>query len=929
MKLLHFLTAAALLFTTQVCAQTGRQVTGLVKDSAGVTLPWATVKLLTDKDSSVVITNSGGRFTFSLVQANQFSLVVSSLGYQGVKRRYNLTSGSSIAELEPIILKGDPITLQGITVTNSNDVKVKEDTIEYNAAAYKVREGAVIEDAIKKMPGLDVSKDGSITAQGKQVNKVQLNGKDYMAGDVKSLTRNLPANLVQNLQIINDYGDQANITGIKIGEPQKVLNINIRKDKNHGYFGQGTLGNGRDATPETDGTKNGHRYAASTSLFSFRDKRQITLSGVLNNNNTSLFTFTGGDRPNVFGPDPKGITTARSLGFNYRDDWGKKITVYGSYSFADNSVYNTTKTVQNNISGQSPSIQNSNSVENTENFNHRFNLNIEYKPDTANYFKFVPTLSYSAIHTDETFASKLQALNVGNTLISDYTRNLLSRSKAPNFGLNSLYNHRFRKRGRNLSLLINTGKATNKQYQNPVYNFLTGNANAPVNQMINANSRTDSADISLSYLEPIGKKSYLEFNYRYHNAHTSIDRVTDTVTSTGSINRDLDLSNDYNFNFITNNFGINYQIIDKKYNFTLGLAGQPTLLKGSSSVTERTSKTLFNLSPVLRYVYNFSDLQAFALSYQGASNSPIYSQLQPVIDFTNSSYPMQGNPNLQPEFNNSFQIRYNKFGDGTGKTFFVTLSFTQTDNKIVANTVTYPRNYFTNHKLAGAILTKYQNASGFYNTSAYYAFAKPWARRRYSLFLNGKISYNNNISYLTDVLDSLGVNQIVQRNTAKNLILSQGGRFRVDIPDALDVEASANYSINHSKNSVQNTPFDNNFQTITLGTSGNFYLFKNWTLNYSYSKMIYYGYDGANNPNVLNTYIERRFLKNNMCTLRFSVYDAFNENTGFTLTQNAYAITQNNVNRLGRYYLLTFTMRLQKFTGRPPGRVPGSSGGGG
>jgi hypothetical protein len=477
--------------------------------------------------------------------------------------------------------------------------------------------------------------------------------------------------------------------------------------------------------------------------------------------------------------------------------------------------------------------------------------------------------------------------------------------------------------------LLTSGTTRNKQYQNPVYNYLEGNANAPVNQMINTNRRTDSLGLSLSYLEPISKKTYLEFNYQFHNAQTGADRLTDTVTGEGDFNRDPNLSNDYNFNFSTNNFSVNYQVIDQKYNFTLGLAAQPTLLKGSSSVTAPTHKTIFNLSPVLHYIYNFSDLQAFAFDYQGASNSPAYYQLQPVIDFSEASYPIQGNADLLPEYNNSFQIRYNKFGDGTGKTFFVNLGFTQTNHKIVANTVTYPGNYNVDPRLAGAILTKYQNASGFYNASAYYAFAKPWAKRRYSLFFNGKVTYNNNISYLTDVLDSLGIHQTIQKNIAKNLVLSQGVRFRVDIPDVLDAEASANYSINQSKNSVLHANIDNNFQTITLGTNGNLYFSKNWTLNYNYSKMIYKGFSGSTNPNVLNTYIERRFLKNNVGTLRFSVYDVFGENTGFTSTQNAYAITQSSVNRLGRYYLLTLTLRLQKFAGRPPMGMPGGPGGGG
>ncbi|HWD90098.1 MAG TPA: outer membrane beta-barrel protein [Mucilaginibacter sp.] len=955
MKLKYLFAAIIIFFAAQVHAQqTGRIVTGIVKDSTGISLPGVIVKLFVGKDSSVNATDANGRYAFKSVTSNQFTLTFLSIGYQGLRRKYNLTAGNTTAELAPVILKADAIMLSGVTITDVNAVKVKEDTIEYNAAAYKVREGSMVEDAIKKMPGMDVDANGNITAQGKSVSKVRLNGKDYMAGDVTSLTRNLPADLVQNIQVVDDYGDQANITGIKTGDPQKVLNINIRQDKNHGYFGQGTVGGGRDAIPQVDGTTDGNRYIASTNIFTFDGNRQIAVSGNLNNTNTNLFNFGGGGpgggggrRGGPFGgANQNGITTARSFGFNYRDNWGKKVTVYGSYSFADNSIYTVSRTNQYNVSGagvpaqnsnpavqNGPSVQNSNTIEQDQNINHRFNLNIEYRPDTVNYFKFIPTFSYGGVHTNETLVSKLQEATPDSTLISNYTEGLLLHSSAPNFGGSVLYNHRFQKRGRNLSVLVTGGSTTGNQYQNPVYNYIAGKANAPVNQMINTDSRTDSAGVSLSYLEPIGKISYIEFNYAYHNAHTTDDKLADTLADAGGFNRDPNLSNDYSFNFITNRFGINYRVIDKKYNFTLGLAGQPTLLEGSSSITAPTNKSTFNFSPVARYVYNFSRSQTLTFNYQGASNSPTYAELQPVIDFSNATYPVQGNPDLLPEYNNSLSIRYNKFDFASGNVFFSNLNFIQTDNKIVANTLTYPRNY-VDPRLAGTILTRYQNASGFYTASAFYLFAKPWEKRKYTLFINGNITYNNNISYLSNV-DAADSAETTQKNIAKNLVLTQGARFRMDVTDVIDAEVNANYSINYTNNSIPQADVNNNFRTITLGANGKHYFFKDWTLSYDYSKVIYEGYKGATNPNVLNTYLERRFLKKNVGTLRFSVYDVFNQNTGFTSSSTAYAITQSNVNRLGRYYLLTFTLRLQKFAGtRPqgPGMGPGGfrgPGGGG
>jgi len=929
MRLKYLLLAVLLIFTSESYAQTGRQITGMVKDAAGGPLPMATVKLLSMKDSSIVVANADGRFVLSSVMVSQFSLVVSSLGYQAVKRRYTLIPGNTIAELDPIVLKNDTISLSSVTVA-STAVKIKEDTVEYNASAYKVRLGAVIEDALKKMPGLEVARDGSISAQGQQISKVQLNGKDYMAGDVKSLTRNLPAELVQNVQVIDDHGEQAKLTGIKTGESQKVLNINIRKDKNHGYAIQATAGGGRDAITGGNGRGQAGRYASSVNIFHFRDKRQITMSAELNNTNSSVFDFNGNRKgPDLFGEKPNGVTTVRALGMNYRNDWGKKMTAYGSYSLGSYAVYTSSTMIRDNRSDQLPSSENSSSIKNDRNLNHRFNFNVEYRPDTLNYLKFAPSFSYGGVRTQEKFASKLQAVNPAGTVISDYNGSLIGTSSAPDFGLNLLYNHRFHKRGRNINVLLTGGATTQDQYKNPRYNYLTGRAGAPVNQMINSHSRTDSASASFSYLEPVGKKSYLEFNYNYHYAHTTASRFTDTVTGGGAVYRDVDLSNDYAFRFMTSRFGANYRVAEKKYNFTLGLGLQPASLEGSSSANPVIRHSIVNFSPILRYVYNFTDLQALAFNFQGAGTAPAYYQLQPVVDFSNASYPIQGNPDLFPEFNHTFQIRYNKFGDATGRTFFSTLSFTRTDRKIVLNTVNYPVNYTADQRLAGTILTNYQNASGFYNASAYYVLVGAWAKSKYTWSFNGRFTYNNNISYLTDVLDPQGINQVTQRNKAKNLVLTQGARFRVDIADALDADLSANYLISHSSNSVTDVNFNNNFQTVTLGTNGKFYFLKNWTLSYNYSKAINSGYVGATNPNLLDMYVERRFLKQNRAAIRISAYDLFNENTGFTSIQNAYAVTQSNVNRLGRYYLLILSLRLQKFAGKAPRGALGSDNNGG
>lgn len=666
--------------------------------------------------------------------------------------------------------------LSGVTISDVLPLKIKEDTVEFNAAAYRVRDGAPVEDVIKKIPGADVDKDGNITFRGKSVTRVRVNGKDFFGGDLKTATQNLPADAVQNVQMVNDYGDQANLTGIKTGEPETILNINIKASKNHGYFGQLSAGEGRDAIPH-DGTKDGNRFVVQGNLFNFNDSRQIAILGDFNNTNTNLFNFGGsGGRPGGGGGGPpggnsvtNGITTARSVGFNYRDSWGKKITVYGSYSFSDNTVNTISSTLQNTISLSNPSTNSQSITQNDEKMNHRLNFNMEYKPDTINYFKISPSFSYAGINTVQ---NGLNKLTNDTSTISNYNFKSLNHSSVSNYGINVLYNHRFNSHGRNFSLNVGTGTSTSNQYQNPVYTYIQGAANAPLDQFINTNNRTDTIGTSLSYIERLSKKTYLEFNYNYRRSYTTDNKQTDTLTADDSKNRYDLLSNDYKFTFTTNRFGLNYRFVEKKYNYVLGIIAQPSLLEGNSPTSAPTHISEFNISPNAHFIYNFSRTQSLSANYSGSSNQPTFSELQPVTDFSNALYPITGNPNLKPEYNSSFSLRYNKFNFESGNVLFSNFNFVQTNNKIVSNTVNYPANYTPNSKFAGTVATQYLNADGYYSASAFYVFAKRWEKRKYNLFFRGNLAYNNNISYITNV-NPTDFTFTTEKNTAKTIVSSQ------------------------------------------------------------------------------------------------------------------------------------------------------------
>jgi hypothetical protein len=524
----------------------------------------------------------------------------------------------------------------------------------------------------------------------------------------------------------------------------------------------------------------------------------------------------------------------------------------------------------------------------------------------------------------------------------------ISTSTAPNYGLTGFFNHRFKNSRRNLNIGFNASTNKNNAYDNPINDYTVGAPTAPENQVIYTDSRTHTYGVNVSYQEPLGKVSFLELNYAFNHNFTSSDKETDTLyTPNPDLYHKYDLlSNNYNYTFTTNRFGLNYRIVEKKYNLTLGVGGQPSKLDGINLMNNvSTSVSTFNIIPAASFNYNFSRSQSLRFNYNGSSNQPAFNQLQPVTDFSNALYPVQGNPNLKPEFANNVSLRYNAFSFQTGNIFLVGLNYTQTDHKIVQNIVSYPQKFDAATLAANPSLKNYQNTTlikylnsdGYYTAGANFLYSKPWSERKYTLIFGGQVNYTNNIGF-SQTVDSLNNTSPIEKNIAKTLTVAPQLRFRMNVTDVIDAEVFSRLSLNKTNNSL-NTPLTNqntNIRSLDLGINGKNYVWKDWTLSYDYTKTLNYGYSSSinvKNPNIFNTYVERRFLKDHRGTLRFAAYDLFNENTGFSTVTNGSTVTQTNVNRLGRYYLLTFTFRLQKFSGKTPSNPDrgfrGGDGGGG
>jgi hypothetical protein len=912
------------LISLTVLAQSNYEVSGSVRDSSGLSVIAATVKLRSAKDSLFTRTNADGAFSFKGVKSGQFTLSITSLGFQSALRKYMYNEGEGNLALGTINLKNSSKQLNEVVISGTPTVTVKEDTLEFRAADYKLKDDAQVEDLLRKLPGVEVDKDGNVKAQGKAVTRVRVNGKDFFGGDVKTATQQLPANLIDKIQLIDDYGDQANFTGVKEGDPEKILNIQIRPDKNNGYFTQGKIGQGNEG-----------RYQGNISANMFNKTQQISVQGNLNNTNTSLFNFNGGGggariqlgggggggggnaRLTVGGGGnngPDGLTRVASIGVNYRDEWSKKLTSYGNYSYANrnNEVLRTTQ--QQNINATGFLLNNQNSTSNTSNINHRFNWNLEYKIDSLNYLKVTPyfNLGQSNGTSNSTFAF----LQDGTSLISNGNNGGISSSETPNFGADALFNHRFGKRGRTASVTLSLSKNNTTQENDAINQTIpVGVPIAVYQRQVVSNKNTNTiARSGISYIEPLSRTESLEFNWNFSLADYQNGRITlGTNIDGGVLATVASQSNDYTYSFMTNRLGMNYRVTQKKYNYSLGLGVQPSLLSGTS-VSNQTSyrRTALNIIPVLRYSYNFSKTKEFNASYNGRNNEPSFNQLQPVTDVSNPQFPVVGNPNLNAEFSHNINIRYNNFNFEKGDVWFTNFSVNLTENKIVSNSLFLPGN---------KIETRYLNTNGFYSVNGFYTWSKPFAERKYTLSINGFANYSNNINFVDD-----------QKNIGKNLIISQGANFQLNPAKWIELNPGVNYTANNNTYSIsaqQNTKV----ATWNLTFNGKAYIRKTWILGADFTKALNKGYTSAFsvNPFIMNTYIEKQFLKNNAASLRFQIFDVYNENTSISRSVTANSINDTRSNRLARYAMLTFSLKLQKFNGQQmPNtgmQMPGMGGG--
>lgn len=914
-----YLIMMLLTITSFSIAQDVIKVIGKVVSKDGKNLSKATISIvnLQTKDSTKITTDDEGSFKVSLFNQS-YNFLITYIGYDFILKKIDLTAQVGEFNMGNVEMNPGSNLMSNITL-ESQKVQIKEDTVAYLVDSTMYRKNDNVEALLKNMPGIQVDKDGTVTAQGKQVTRVKVNGKDFFNGDVTTATRELNADMVEKIQIIDDYGDQAAFTGIKDGDPTKTMNIQLRKDKNKGYFGSIEGGYGTAS-----------RYLGKLSINKFNNNQQISVFGNMNNTNASLFNFGngggGGAVGNMMGGMARsmgigrggagaasvmgnfgnndGLNTVKSIGINYRDKWGSKMDVYGSYSVSDKS----SSIIQN--STQQSLFQNKTSlyIQNADNYNiainHRASFNVEYKIDSMNYIKFNPSFSYSENDANNVtdFITKIDS--VKNT--SGLNRNI-TRSKSPNFSSSLLFNHRFKKRGRTMSINLSQGKSgtdSDDDFDNLTKIFAPfGSFEDTLFQNVLQDNKNKNFGTRISYTEPLSKKRNLEFNYSYNNQFIGNDRKNYNINPSNGVAEYVDTSsNIFNNEYITHRIGINLKTTEKKYNYSVGFSAQPAKIT-TNSITADTSfnNNLVNFYPVIRFAYNFSKSRSLNINYNGSTNQPSNTQLQPIEDKSNPQFITIGNPDLRPEFTNTFSMRYNNFNFISGNVFFgnITASFTQ--DKIVNST----------RLLRGAAQeTKYKNANGFYNILGFYNVSKPIKNRKYVFNLGGNILYNNNISYLRDT------GKLELKNTGKNWVLGQRFSTDIKIKKWLETNISLNYSLNSTKYSVQ-SELNSNTIAWTLSHNSRIFLPKDFILSYDVDKYINLGFanNATSNPLIINATIEKQLLTKKNLIFKIQAFDMLNQNVGINRNVSGTGFTDSRTNRLGRYFIFSFVCKLNKFSG--------------
>lgn len=905
-------------------------VTGIVVDENFSGLPGAIVKVYS-KDSVLitgVVSDSIGAFKLSLAENSKFLLNIAIVSYAGKPILKTVTTKTESIELGKIQLKENARNLKEIEIaTTQQRGEQKGDTTMFNAGAFKVNKDASAEDLVKKMPGVTSDNNG-VKVNGEAVQKVLVDGKPFFGDDASATLKNLPADLIDKVQIFDKMSDQSAFTGFTDGDQQKTINLITKKEKNNGMFGRVYGGLGIDEEQTI-------RYNSGASINSFKDKRRITLLLLSNNINQQNFSSSditgalgssgqGGGRQGRGGGDNSGASSlmtspqignnlTQSAGLNYGDNWGKKISFSGSYFYNQTNNQNTSSITRTYFTNNNNLYKQTN---NTSNFNqnHRLNFRLEYSIDSANKLVVTPSLSYQ----DNKATSELE----GKNLIGDsfFLNGLLSDSKNANIGydLNTsiLFQHKFKKIGRTFSVNLNLSQ----NERNNKGGYLTSNqlidtTITGLNQTFNTYSYSKKISPNLSYTEPLNQNSQLQISYTPANSENKSDRSTEdfNVVSDSYDLFNANLSNKYTNIYQTQKLGLSYRYNKNKLNFNFGTDGQNAKLNGLQSypLDLKINQSFTNILPNAMLNYKLNKAKNLRINYRTSTNIPSTSQLQNVVDISNPLQVRSGNTALKQSFDNNLNIRYGGFNAKTSRNAMIFISGSNTRNFISNTTFLLTKDSLIQGYIikAGSQVSKPINLNGYYTGRIFGVYGFPVKKIKCNLNVNGGFNFSRTPGIINTI-----------KNISDNYISSGGLYVGSNINQNIDFSLSYNgtYTIFKNSNQVQS---NTNYFTHTAMFKINWVIYKGLIINTDLNHTLYNGLSQSFNQSYFlwNAFIGYKFFKNKTLETKLSAFDILNQNRSINRTITGAYTEDTYTSILRRYFMLTVTYTFKKFkSGAPP-----------
>ena len=900
-------------------------VRGSVKDAAGEPMIEATVRLIAAKDSAFVkgaTTDINGNFTLNGVNRGKYILSVSYIGYETAYRDFSVESGNK--RLDPIVMKESSIMLKEAVVTAvKTEITVKEDTIEYNADSYKTQPNAVVEDLLKKLPGVDVDTDGSITAGGKKVTKILVDGKEFFSDDPQVASKNLPVDMVDKLQVVERKSDLARLTGVDDGEEETVINLTIKPGMKNGYFGVASAGYGTD-----------DRYAVDFNVNRFWNSNQITLLGNFNNLNKKGFTDNNGNRFNRFGGG-RGITTTQAFGLNFNvgkaDD---SFRVGGDVLYSHTDENTRISRERQYLFTDSTSYYNSKSASRDKGHNFQGNFRLKWEIDSFSTLEFRPRIE---LNYNKSASADSSMTYAGDAMRSLVTKSLnIGSSDGHAFSTSGdlWFNHKFRSRpGRSFSVSLNYAISDTREKEDSYsFNqfFLLNDSIDEYDQFTNNHTWSNTLGARLTWTEPIGDVKNGRFltvsyraNYRWNNADKLVyDRLfpgNDEILSEIADDMELNqtLSNRFRNDFFNQRFQIGFKKVSKISTLDLGIALTPAMSKSEDLINSDRNipeRWVWNVAPYLRYRYRMNRTRSFNVDYRGNNSQPSIKQLQPVADMSNPLRIVVGNPDLDPSFTHNLRMRFSDFNPDAQRSIMANLSAQVVRNSIVSKT--------TYNSETGGQLTTYENVNGNWNANLFTMISFPFRNKVWSFNGNLWARYNQTIGFNNG-----------SRNRSGSLVVAPS--FSISFrPDNFDFTIRPRYSLETTHNTLTKTS-DKNVHTYGGMFDASWYAPFGLVLNSSLVFSGTQGYAAGYNEDqwMWNASISYQFLKGKAATFTISGYDILQQRKSISRNVTANYIDDTRYNSLTRYFMATFSYKFNTFgkgnqpVDRNERRGPGGPGG--